>query len=101
MHTCNHNIGCLSVEVFPLTENVDVNCFSLTDKVPAECFPLSERVKPSAFLICSVNQDSFIRFKESMLSWYGRDNNEGVIKYNTLTASGKWTLEEVEIEELL
>lgn len=45
--------------------------------------------------------NDYLRWTFDKLQWIGDDNNEGVIKYNTLTSSGKWELEEVIIEELL
>lgn len=42
-----------------------------------------------------------IRFEKDMLVWEGDTNNEGVVLYNTLVATGEWSLEEITIEELL
>lgn len=60
-----------------------------------------ERLKISAGLVCLAGGEDFIRFEIPTLSWLGADNIAGVIKYNTLITSGEWSLEEVEIEELL
>lgn len=45
--------------------------------------------------------DYTIFFHQDRLVWGSSDNRVGVIKYNTLTASGDWNLSEVTIEELL
>lgn len=52
-------------------------------------------------IVCTVAGDYILRFEKAILTWDGADNREGVIKYNTLTASGAWSLEEIQIEELL
>ena len=50
-------------------------------------------------VICSINGEQVLRFGEDMLSWSKEENQVGITKYNLLTASGDWILEE--IEELL
>lgn len=51
--------------------------------------------------ICLAKGDYVIRWAKPLLEWAGDDNREGVIKYNILTASSDWSLEEIIIEELL
>ena len=94
-------IECVSVSVREIGAVPSVSIDSLDLPVSLSVKPVNEDLVISCSIVCTSSNNPFIRFKESLLSWYGRDNNEGVIKYNTLTASGKWTLEEVEIEELL
>lgn len=48
-----------------------------------------------------VNIGHFIRFALSSLQWIGNENNIGVTKYNTLTTTSYWSLDEITIEELL
>lgn len=55
----------------------------------------------SGTIVCAIGSEAVIRFTLSGLRWNGADNNAGVTKYNTLISSGDWSLEEVEIEELL
>ena len=95
------NQGCLSVETFPIGQSLGAYCFRIGETASVSGFGISKPLEVSCFRVCSINSESFVRFKESMLSWYGADNTEGVIKYNILTASHSWSLEEVEIEELL
>ena len=58
-------------------------------------------IKASGSIVCAIGSEAVIRFTLSGLRWNGADNNAGVTKYNTLISSGDWSLEEVEIEELL
>lgn len=51
--------------------------------------------------VCLANGDYVIRWAKPLLEWAGEDNREGVVKYNELTSSHDWALEEVIIEELL
>ena len=51
--------------------------------------------------VCLANGDYVIRWSKPLLEWVGDDNREGVVKYNELTSSHDWELEEVIIEELL
>lgn len=48
-----------------------------------------------------VNIGQFIRFALSSLQWIGNENNVGMTKYNTLTTTSNWSLDEITIEELL
>lgn len=62
---------------------------------------LDAPIEVTCSIICDIGVGEFIRFVLSALQWVGDDNAEGVVKYNKLTASGDWSLEEVEIEEML
>ena len=59
--------------------------------------PLEVRVG----VVCSIPEELVIRFAKDKLVWEGSTNKEGVIMYNTLMATGEWSLEEIVIEELL
>ena len=52
-------------------------------------------------IVCTISGDYILRFGKAILTWDEADNREGVVKYNTLIASGDWSLEEIQIEELL
>lgn len=67
----------------------------------SQCIRIDTPIEVTCSTICDVGIGEFVRFALSSLSWVGDDNNEGVTKYNTLISSGAWSLEEVEIEELL
>lgn len=112
MHGYDCNIGCLTGTVSRIEQCLCGTvsrigqglCGSVTRVGQGLCGsakPDGQGLCGSVTLVCSVNKDAYIRFKEGFITWYGTDNNDGVIKYNTLIASGDWSLEEVEIEELL
>ena len=61
----------------------------------------TEPLKVRVATICGVNNEVTLRFDYDKLTWLDDDNREGVIKYNILTASSDWSLEEIIIEELL
>lgn len=61
----------------------------------------TEPLKVRVATICDISTEAVIRFDYDKLTWVDDDNREGVIKYNILTASSDWSLEELIIEELL
>lgn len=73
--------------------------------VKAETFAESLRIgilpKVTSSIVCDVGVGEFVKWALESLQWLGEDNQVGVTKYNTLIASGEWSLEELEIEELL
>lgn len=73
--------------------------------VKAEAFVESLRIgilpKVTSSIVCDVGVGEFVRWALESLQWLGEDNQVGVTKFNTLIASGEWSLEEVTIEELL
>lgn len=60
-----------------------------------------EALQVKVGMVCSIPEEMLIRFAQNRLVWEGDTNNEGVILYNTLYATGDWSLEEIYIEELL
>lgn len=52
-------------------------------------------------VVCSVPEELILHFVKNKLVWEGETNKEGVVKYNTLIATGEWSLEQVVFEELL
>lgn len=50
-------------------------------------------------LICTVNSQDKVLWSDKYLVWL--NNEVGVVKYNNLLSTKDWTLEEVNIEELL
>lgn len=106
MHGCNHSIGCLSVSAGRIGDGLSVDATRVGfdeehDDLNLSAWRIGNGISVSASVVCEVAGGAYIRFKEDILVWVGNDNNEGVIKYNVLTATGAWSLEEVEIEELL
>lgn len=90
------NVKCsrLDVPIEVVTTRIDTPIF-------AKCQRLDVPIEVTCSIICDIGVGEFIRFALSALQWVGDDNAEGVVKYNKLTASGDWSLEEVEIEEML
>lgn len=73
-----------------------MGCLSVSfSKVPAQ--ELSIKIG----LVCSIPEELVIKFRENKLIWDGETNNNGAVLYNTLIATGDWSLEEITIEELL
>lgn len=62
---------------------------------------MTSRLAVDFGIVCTVGGDYVLRFEQAVLTWKQEDNREGVVKYNTLIASGDWSLEEVQVEELL
>lgn len=74
---------------------------NISDRVRVFIKRPTEPLKVRVATICGVNNEVILRFDYDRLTWLDEDNREGVIKYNILTASSDWSLEEVIIEELL
>lgn len=98
-------MGCViaDIECRRLDTPIEVNGVARLDapSTAGYCGRLDTPIEVTCSIICDVGIGEFIRFALSSLQWVGDDNNEGVTKYNTLISSGAWSLEEVEIEELL
>lgn len=72
-----------------------------TPIVDIKCTRTGTPIVVTCSIACEVGIGDFIRFTLSSLQWAPKDNYIGATKYNKLTSSGAWSLEEVEIEELL
>lgn len=96
-------MGCVVANV--KCSRLDAPIEVVTTRIDAPIFAKSIRldapIEVTCSIICDIGVGEFIRFALSTLQWVGDDNAEGVVKYNKLTASGDWSLEEVEIEEML
>lgn len=101
MYGCDCHVGCLSGSLLRHGDVLKGSILLMGESLSGSLLRHGDRLRGSLSMVCSVNKDAYIRFKEDFITWYGTDNNDGVIKYNTLIASGDWSLEEVEIEELL
>lgn len=75
--------------------------YAAVQSVVASGYAVGQRVVAYGYAVCPISAESYIIFDKDMLSWGAMDNRVGVTKYNNLTATGKWSLEEIEIEELL
>ena len=92
-------MGCIQVTANRVSENISISAKANVWSAIAN--RVGEGLQMSVGLICSAGDVYIIRFEKDSLLWLGADNRIGVTKYNTLTASGSWSLAEVEIEELL
>lgn len=94
-------MGCLNIEITRL-KGIDVNIFNVLTPFNAQVTDVGKHLKADCAIVCAINDyDYILRFDKATLVWNGADNKEGVVKYNTLIATGAWSLEEIEIEELL
>lgn len=82
-------------------DGIEVVTTRIDTPIFAKCQRVDVPIEVTCSIICDIGVGEFIRFALSTLQWIGDDNAEGVVKYNKLTASGDWSLEEVEIEEML
>lgn len=85
---------CVRVEVDVTAERVQMAVAATTERI-------FENPKVASSIVCNVGVGEFVKWALESLQWLGEDNQVGVTKYNTLIASGDWSLEELEIEELL
>ena len=83
-----------------VNDSIIAEAIRATISLSATAYSASPRLKASVGLICSINGEAVIQFAYDKLTWNSTDENQiGITKYNLLTASGDWVLEE--IEELL
>lgn len=98
-------MGCViaDIECRRLDTPIDVDGVARLDTPITAAYVgrLDVPIEVTCSIICDVGIGEFVRFALSSLQWLDDDNREGVTQYNTLTASGDWSLEDIEIEELL
>lgn len=92
-------MGCLKGSVTKIGSILAGIATIATTDISATAYCANPKVTVSVGLICSINNEQIIRFEKDTLSWSKEENQVGITKYNLLTASGDWILEE--IEELL
>lgn len=95
MYRPHIEIGCLTVEVFPIETDVNVSCFLLdkelqvntlqmVESVDVYClplkgitrpdvFPLEDQMEVSCFPICSINKDFYLRINPETI-WLTYEN---------------------------
>lgn len=98
-------MGCViaDIECRRLDTPIEVNGVARLD-TPATavyCGRLDTPIEVTCSIICDVGIGEFVRFALSSLQWLDDENRVGATKYNTIMASGDWSLEDIEIEELL
>ena len=92
-------MGCLNVNVNRIGEGLHFGVGRIGNGIKVNTHRIGEGLKVNVSLICTVGTQHRILWSEQYLNWL--NNEVGVIKYNYLTATGDWSLEEVIIEELL
>lgn len=92
---------CLNVDIKSIINPISVSLERVGSLQGVDVRDVTSHLNVDFGIVCTVAGDYILRFEKAILTWNGADNREGVIKYNTLTASGAWSLEEIEIEELL
>lgn len=99
------NSSRVAEEIAINSECVRVVVDVTSEHVKSAATATSERIfeipKVASSIVCNVGIGEFVRWTLESLQWLGEDNQVGVTKYNKLIASGDWSLEELEIEELL
>lgn len=93
-------MGCISASGYRLGQSLEVSGYKATPSVVVSGRSIYSPIQASGVAVCPI-YGMYIFFEKDSLLWLGADNRVGVTKYNTLTASGSWSLAEVEIEELL
>lgn len=67
----------------------------LTNGICPEASIASSMLRPSLGFITHINGKPTIKWREKVLTWDENENYAGATKYNLLTASGVWELEEL------
>lgn len=98
-------MGCViaDIECRRLDTPIEVNGVARLDAPATAVYGrrLDTPIEVTCSIICDVGIGEFVRFALSSLQWLDEENRVGVTKYNTIMASGDWSLEDIEIEELL
>lgn len=92
-------MGCVTAYGYRVGAPVEASGYAVGQRVVASGYRVGSPVKAYGYAVCPIPTVSYIVFDKDMLSWGAMD--VGVTKYNTLTATHSWSLEEIEIEELL
>lgn len=90
----------LQTEAYIAIQPPSILVRDVTPKVITSIENITPKMAITIGLICSINGTAILKFEKDKLIWNSKEDNQiGVIKYNLLTASAGWILEE--IEELL
>lgn len=82
-----------------LSESIIINTTCNNTELNINTSNTCSRLDINIGIICSINGEAVLKFEKDILSWNEDENVIGVTKYNLITASNGWILEE--IEELL
>lgn len=91
----------IKLSVKAIKESIQSTVITIPKLLKCSVIPFRTRLNMTVQLICTANYVEVLEWAKKVLYWDSNDNVVGTIKYNTLTASGDWSIEEVIIEELL
>ena len=111
MDRCN-NQACIKVSARAIGDCLKARAYQIGGEIKTRCTPkniiksvatlLNQPLVVRCGIVCSINNSEYrLKFEKATLFWNDSENRVGTTKYNTLVATGNWTLEEIQIEELL
>lgn len=56
-----NNIGCVSIEVYPIGKPLDIECYRLGDIAELSVYPIGKPLTIECFRVCSINNDAYLR----------------------------------------
>ena len=57
----DNNIGCVSIEVYPIGQPLGIECYRLGDIVELSVYPIGQPSNIECFRVCSINTDAYLR----------------------------------------
>jgi hypothetical protein len=93
--------GCINTRTSLIKTFISTSIEVLNTSFKSKITPLNDGISVSCGIVCSIFDPTIIKFTNDKLVWLDEENMAGIIKYNTLKSLKEWTLEEIEIEELL
>ena len=60
----DNNIGCVSIEVYPIGKPLDLECFRMMETANdlyIEVYPIGKPLTIECFRVCSINTDAYLR----------------------------------------
>lgn len=91
-------MGCLNVTAKRIRDGLHINANRVGSGISIQATRIGG-MRVTCGLVCTVNSLDKILWSDEYLFWL--NNEVGVLKYNSLISTKDWTLEEVNIEELL
>lgn len=91
----------IKLSVKAIKESIQSTVTTIPKLLKCSVIPFRTRLNMTVQLICTANYVEVLEWAKNVLHWDSNDNVVGTIKYNTLTASDDWSIEEVIVEELL
>ena len=57
----DNNIGCVSIEVYPIGQPLKIECYRLGDITELSVYPIGQPLKIECFRVCTINTDAYLR----------------------------------------